>query len=240
MSEHKNALLYLNLIKKKTLTSQEIDIVDALACENVNEAALRIDSCCPPLAEKEEATDYLWAGNQRVWADLPLFPQCVEGYYNNPMADGAEFTLEYLATWRKMNSFAARCLGAGVLGPYDEVVDALQEAVEEDLDIDQGIVNTECKIQIACDWIAYGAINILRWARENVGLVEVAEDDTQYFPGGYLYQGPPCVCPKRWEFWQTRFQELGKHPCLREEIRRAALEAADTMTTVERQITNTI
>lgn len=136
-------------------------------------------------------------------------------YEIDPMEDTEEFTPESAQIWRNLSSFAARCMGAGVLGPYTQVIDALREALEEELDIDQDLARAECRIQVACEWIAHGAKPLLWWARENIGIFDFAEDSTQYFPGGPLYQGPPAVCLQRWGFWQTRFEELGKLPGLR-------------------------
>jgi hypothetical protein len=119
-------------------------------------------------------------------------------------------------------------MGVGVLGPYIQVVVALKSGLETELDT-ENLAKTECKIQVACEWITYGAKVLLSWAQENIGYVDVAEDDTQYFPGGSLYHGPPAMCLQRWGFWQTRFEGLGKDPSLRGEIRKAASKAAETI-----------
>ncbi|KAL7915564.1 hypothetical protein GGI35DRAFT_475224 [Trichoderma velutinum] len=156
------------------------------------------------------------------------------------MEDTEEFTPESAQMWRNLSSFAARCMGAGVLGPYTQVIDALREALEEELGIERDLARAECKVQVACEWIAHGAKPLLWWARENIGYTDVTEDSTQYFPRGPLYRGPPTVCLQRWGFWQIRFKELGKGNSLRDEVRKGALEAAETMNIIERRIANTI
>ncbi|KAK6065697.1 hypothetical protein SCUP234_12458 [Seiridium cupressi] len=182
----------------------------------------------------------VWTGIKRVWADLPLWPQCMETYDKDPIKEGEELTPESLHLWRNWCFFGARCTGGGVLGMYVQQIDALRGALEEELAIEQDLAKVECQLQVAFEWITHTARNLLWWAQENIGLVDVAQDSTQYFPGGPLYQGPPCVCLRRWGFWQARFEELGKHPGLSEEIRNAALGSAETMTTVEKRIANAI
>ncbi|KAI0836995.1 hypothetical protein F5Y06DRAFT_98480 [Hypoxylon sp. FL0890] len=281
MTKYKTALFNLEVIKKKTLSPRQSDILNAFACEDTANAACQIDFYCPALTEVEEAEDYLWTlwifmidiasspdvtseihehfvsilqdlaqigkgdllvwnAERRVWRDLPLFPQCMDVSLDDPMNETEEFTPESVQKWRNLCSFAARCMGAGTLGPYVQVVDALREALEEELDTGQHLDRAECRVQVACEWIAHGAKPLLWWAQENIGYANAAEDVTQYFPRGSLYKGPPVVCLQRWGFWQTRFEELGKDPRFSEEIQKAALEAAQTMTAVERHIAHTL
>lgn len=63
MEDRESAIFGLELISKKTLSPQEVDILKLFACENADEAAFQIDSFCPPLAEQKEASSYLWT----VW-----------------------------------------------------------------------------------------------------------------------------------------------------------------------------
>ncbi|OTA92448.1 hypothetical protein M434DRAFT_324875 [Hypoxylon sp. CO27-5] len=281
MAEHKNPLFNLQLIRKRTLSPQKSDILNAFACEDAENAASQIDYYCPPLTEKDEAENYLWmvwdllidiisspdvtyeiqehfisilqnlqqigkgdlrvwTGERRVWRDLPLFPQCMEVSLRDPMGEMEEFTPETAQIWRNISSFAARCMGTGTLGPYSQVVDALREALEEELDTDHNLAKAECRIQVACEWMSHGAKPLLWWARENIGYTDIADDETQYFPCGSLYKGTPAVCLQRWGFWQTRFEELGKDPRFNKEIQKAAVKAAETMTTIERRIANTL
>jgi hypothetical protein len=158
----------------------------------------------------------------------------------DPTCDGEDFTQETVQAWININSFSARCMGAGITGPYDLVIYALRDAFEENLAIEEEFQKAECKIRVACEWLTHSAVPLLWWARENIGLVEVAEDSTQWFPGGPLYQGPPCVCLRRWGFWQSQLQDLGKNSALSEEVRKAAFEAAGTMTAVERRTATTL
>jgi len=60
-----------------------------------------------------------------------------------------------------MNSFAARCLGAGVAGPYSDAMYAMGSALEEDLSTVLEISMAECKIQVAGEWIAHAAKNFI-------------------------------------------------------------------------------
>jgi hypothetical protein len=67
------------------------------------------------------------------------------------------------------------------------------------------------------------------------------EDEANYVERGTLYHGPPTMCLRRWGFWLDRFEELGTEESgMREEIRKAVLEAAQTMRTIERGIANTL
>jgi hypothetical protein len=40
-------------------------------------------------------------------------------------------------------------------------------------------------------------------------------------------------------FWQTRFEELGKHPGFGDEVRKVALQAVETMITIEKRVVDT-
>ncbi|KAK6452848.1 hypothetical protein FP744_10009099 [Trichoderma asperellum] len=198
MEDRESALFGLELITRKTLSPQEVDILKLFACENADEAAFQIDSFCPPLAEQKEASSYLWTvwevmvdivrspdatseihkhlvsilqglvliakgelvvwnAKRQVWGDLPLFPQCMDAYLDSPMDDTEEFTPETAQIWRNLSSFAARCMGAGVLGSYTQVITALRGALEEELGIERDLARAECKVQVACEWIAHGA-----------------------------------------------------------------------------------
>ncbi|KAK9783983.1 hypothetical protein SCAR479_00542 [Seiridium cardinale] len=216
-------------------------IVDVVTSPDVtSEIYEHLVSIIQGLTQVAKGELLVWTGVRRVWTDLPLFPQCMETYDKNPIAEGDELTPESLHLWRNWSSFIARCMDGAVLGMYVQQIDALRGALEEELDIERDMAKTECQLQVAFEWITHTARNLLWWAQENIGLVDVANDSTQYFPGGPLYQGPPCVCLRRWGFWQARFEELGKHPGLSEEIRKAALRAAETMTTVEKRIANIV
>ncbi|KAI8630914.1 hypothetical protein F5Y19DRAFT_474035 [Xylariaceae sp. FL1651] len=238
MAGHASPLYHLELIREKTRSSQESDILVAFACHDVGKAVSRLGQCCPPLTEKEEAQDYLWmvwsvltdivkspdvtsdmheyfvyilqslkqiekgelpvyTGHQRrVWRDLPLLLECAEASSNNPMAEVAEFTPETAQIWYNLNSPAARTMAANVLGSYDQVIFALKEALETKLNTDpQHLAKAECRIWVACEWIAHGSKTLLLSAQENIGIVDVPEDGTQYFSAGPLYEGPPAVCP---------------------------------------------
>ncbi|KAI0129490.1 hypothetical protein BJ170DRAFT_275852 [Xylariales sp. AK1849] len=127
----------------------------------------------------------------------------MNAWFNNPTWEGGESTPESIQMWRNLNSFAARCMGAGVLGLYVKLMDALRETLEEELGIDQDPAKAECNIEVACEWIARCAKLLIWWAQENIGYVDTTEDSTQNLPGGPLYQGPHIVCLRRWEFWQT-------------------------------------
>ncbi len=58
------------------------------------------------------------------------------------------------------------------------------------------------------------------------------EDEASFVEGGPLYHGPPAMCLRRWGFWLGRLEELRKEdPGMSEAIRKAVLEAAQTMKT---------
>lgn len=65
--ETENSLFDLELIKKRNLSEQDIEIVNAFSWgiqlatpEAAAEAAFQLDCLCPPLEQNEEAADYLW------------------------------------------------------------------------------------------------------------------------------------------------------------------------------------
>lgn len=159
-------------------------------------------------------------------------------YSLDPFDYPEDLTPEAIQMWRNLSSFAARCTGVDVLSPSTQVIRALQEALEGELEIDRHLARVECNIQVASEWIAHSAKPLLCWALENVGLSDI-ETNGQHFAGGSLYRGPPMVCLQRWDYWQNRFEELGKATSLRDELRKAALEAAETMDVVKRQVSNT-
>ena len=126
-----------------------------------------------------------------------------------------------------------------MVGPYYQAMDALRLALEEE---PTDKVKYECRVQVACEWIGHGAKQLLWWARDNIGYANVpVEDEATYVEQGPLYHGPPAMCLKRWGFWLDRFEDLGKEESgLGEEVRKAALEAAQTMKSVEAGVGNTL
>ena len=160
----------------------------------------------------------------------------------DPMAPEGLFTPSSAQEWLNMNTFGARCMGSGVVGPYSQAMYGLRSGLEEDLSTDHEVSVTECKIQVACAWIAHGGKPLLWWARENIGNLNVTvEDEANYVEGGSLYHGNPTMCLQRWGFWMDRFEELGKEESgLSEEIRKSTLEIAQTMKTIERGMANTL
>ncbi len=70
MAGNETSLFQLELIRRRDLSAQETNILNALACgmqpataEAAAEAARQLDSFFPPLEQVKEANDYLWA----VW-----------------------------------------------------------------------------------------------------------------------------------------------------------------------------
>ncbi|RFU25518.1 hypothetical protein B7463_g10823, partial [Scytalidium lignicola] len=160
----------------------------------------------------------------------------------DPTSEHKIFTTNSAQIWRNLNSFAARCLGAGLVGPYYQALCTLRLALEENLSTVHEMAITECRIQIACEWISHGGKPLLLWAQENIGYMDVTvEDEANYIEGGSLYDGPPTMCLRRWGFWMDRFEELGKEEFgMNEEIRKAVLEAAQAMRMIERGIAHTL
>jgi hypothetical protein len=73
----------------------------------------------------------------------------------------AYFLPEDAQIWRNMSSFVARCMGAGIIGPSTPVINALREALEENLATDWRFSRAVCKLQVACEYIAHGALPLL-------------------------------------------------------------------------------
>lgn len=115
---------------------------------------------------------------------------------------------------------------------------ALRSALEEQPSPISEVV--ECRLKVACDWVLHSARPLLWWAQENLGYTDVPVEDTAaHEPGGELYEGPQTMCLRRWGFWLQRFESFGREAegsGLSEEVRREALDAAEFMKTVERQI----
>jgi hypothetical protein len=115
--------------------------------------------------------------------------------------------------------FAARCLGSEHVGPYAEAMDALRQALEEDLYELPGLAASElpamavieCRVLVACGWLSHGGRRLLEWAwenrdypcvpvydRANFEHTDVPLDDmVNYIEQGPLYQGPDCMCLER-------------------------------------------
>lgn len=140
-----------------------------------------------------------------------------------------------------MNSFAARCLGAGVAGPYSDVMHAMRSALEDDLSTVPKTSMIDCKTQIACEWISNAVTPLLWWARENVGYNATPDDqEDHYVEGGVLYSGPPAICLQRWAFWLGRFDAFGKdESAIIETTQNYADETAQFMRTIESSMATT-
>ncbi len=163
-------------------------------------------------------------------------------FVKDPLSETGKFTPKSAKIWLNLNTFGARCLGAGVIGTYYQAMTALRSALEEDLSGVSDINITDCRIQVACEWIFHAAKPLLWWARDNIGYINVTvEDEANYVEQGTLYSGPPSICLQRWSFWLAGFEKLGREESgMSEESRKAALQAAETMRTIERGIANTL
>ena len=157
----------------------------------------------------------------------------------DPTLEPEEFSPKTAHIWRNMNAFGARCLGAGVLGAYWEAMYAMRSALEDE---QTGKKEHECRVQVACEWISHASKPLLWWAQENIGYADVpVEDKAAYVEQGPLYSGPASMCLQRWGFWLDRFEELSKEESgLGEEIRKAALEASQTMKSIEAGVAHTL
>ncbi|EPE27923.1 hypothetical protein GLAREA_04714 [Glarea lozoyensis ATCC 20868] len=179
----------------------------------------------------------VYGAKRRVWRDSPQLSYAMDAFFSDPMqnvATSVELTPREALIWRNLNSFAARCLGADVAGPYSDAMYAMRSALEEDLStIETNMIR--CKVQVACDWILHAAKPFLWWARENIDYYVTPDDqEGQYIEGGALYHGPPAMCLQRWAFWQGRFEEIGKEDSiLDEETKNITLETARLMKTIE-------
>lgn len=66
-------------------------------------------------------------------------------------------------------------------------------------------------------------------------------DHDMYIENGPLYDGPACVCIRRWGFWQEGFGAIGNGELdIRQDLQEAAAEAAKTMKSLEAKIANTL
>lgn len=73
MADSESSIFHLALVKQRTASEQEINILNAFACgmqpatpETAAEAARQLDDLCPPLEQAKETKDYLWM----VWEIL--------------------------------------------------------------------------------------------------------------------------------------------------------------------------
>jgi hypothetical protein len=147
----------------------------------------------------------------------------------DPSSIPGEVTPKDAQIWRNLNAFTARCLGAGVLGPYLQVMDALRLALEEEISA------SESRVQIACEWIYHSAKPLLLWAQENIDYTDVpAEDEAAFVEAGPLYHGPSPMCLQRWTFWLSRLEQFAKESSgLSEETLKTVLTAAGVMRAAE-------
>ncbi|KAF6820577.1 hypothetical protein CSOJ01_00833 [Colletotrichum sojae] len=171
---------------------------------------------------------------------MPLLADAVDTYIEDPTTGMMEFTDKADKIWQNMTAFAARGLGASVLGPYDRAMFALISALEEEPSKTQEILDS--RIKAACAWITHASKPLLRWALENAGRTDASPDDTAvYMDGGPLYRGPPLMCLQRWGFWIDRLEELGKDASgAGGGARKVALETARTMRQVEARLGHTL
>jgi hypothetical protein len=70
MADNESSLFHLGLIRRRNLSEQETNILNAFAWgmqpatpETAAEAVRQLNDSCPPLAQEEEANNYLW----QVW-----------------------------------------------------------------------------------------------------------------------------------------------------------------------------
>ncbi|KAK8016828.1 hypothetical protein PG993_015017 [Apiospora rasikravindrae] len=185
--------------------------------------------------------DVFEVSTKRVWRDLPYLADELQSCFIEP-TDFGEWSPGYVQIWQNAHSFLARMTGAGICSPSSEVMDALRKALEQDISAVDSTAMKESRVRVACDWIKHSAAPLLSWATENIGYMDVPEEDTAaYCDNGPLYGGPHTMCLQRWGFWIERFQELGKPESgLREELREAVLQAAQTMEAVERSVGHTL
>jgi hypothetical protein len=87
----------------------------------------------------------------------------------DPIYETGDFNPKSAQIWRNLNSFASRCLGVGIAGPYYQAMCAMRSALEEEQSTVGEMSSTECRIQVACTWISHAAKPLLWWARENIG-----------------------------------------------------------------------
>lgn len=147
------------------------------------------------------------------------------------ISDLESFTETTAQGWLNFNEFEARLLEAGSFGAYVEAMLVLQLALEEELPTAAGNGVTECRVMAASIWLTHCAKNFFEWAQENVD-PEITPGEGSHFGAGSLYNGRPCMCPERWDFWQHRLEELGAPDSdLVQQTREAAHKAAEAMRT---------
>jgi hypothetical protein len=71
---------------------------------------------------------------------------CLVCLVNDPTAELENFTPRNAQIWLKFNLYAARCLGAELVGLYSLAMQAMRSAPEEDLSTNEMSVR-ECKIK---------------------------------------------------------------------------------------------
>lgn len=188
-------------------------------------------------------------GHTKSWngvGDAPYrYVLCVQGLKGREVThDGLTFildptiieeeplTVNSAQGWLKFNEFEARLLEAGSIGAYLDAALVLQMALEEELPIAAEDGVADCRVMAASIWLSRCAKHFFEWAQENAN-PEILPDEGSYLEAGPLYDGIPYVCPKRWDFWQHRLEELGAPDSgLLPHIQEAVHRATEAMRTV--------
>lgn len=114
----------------------------------------------------------------------------------------------------------------------------VQLALEEELPTAAGDGLADCRAMAASIWLSRCSKKLFEWAQENVD-PEVTPHKGSHWVAGPLYNGRPCMCPERWDFWQRRLEELGAPDSgLLPQVREAVHRAAEAMRTVTARVSS--
>ncbi|PWY92217.1 hypothetical protein BO70DRAFT_305507, partial [Aspergillus heteromorphus CBS 117.55] len=138
-----------------------------------------------------------------LWEELPILgPSLREAWNAGPRALPGEIEEADAIGWRRLNSFTARLVNAGILTNTLLGFWSIRDALEE-----TGLSRSgrECSVAAAAEWV----VHTQRFFLEDIARMEATGEEDRRMAGGALYDGPKRLSGDRWRFWKRRFEELG-------------------------------
>jgi hypothetical protein len=86
-----------------------------------------------------------------------------------------------------------------------------------------------CNIRAAAEWIKHGGTSLYREAIHGIDYNE----ERLSAATGSLYTGNNTMCTERWEFWKSRFDDIGEESD--RPIKQVALKARREMEVIEQE-----
>lgn len=166
------------------------------------------------LQSKERQDAKVWGQDCKMWGDLGLLgPNMREAWDMRPNFNKADSGA--VAEWTSLNTFAALLLGNNVQDWNNFAIWELRGALEEDASSN---ADRDGQLWASSEWILHAG-DVLR-AKKGMGELDPMEK--RMLKGGSKFEGEPGLSDERWQFWRTRFAELGEQ--VEDEALKAKLE----------------